>query len=122
MSEQQTNEEPWSEVGRQFQALGESIANAVRAAWQDEGNRQQLRDLQAGMEKMANDIGEAIRQASESPEGQRFKEEARKAADSAHAAGSKAWQDARPHVVSALRKVGSELEKIIGNLEEEQEA
>ena len=122
MSEQQTNEEPWSEVGRQFQALGESIANAVRAAWEDEGNRQQLRDLQAGMEKMANDIGEAIRQASESPEGQRFKEEARKAADSAHAAGSKAWQDARPHVVSALRKVGSELEKIIGNLEEEQEA
>ena len=48
--------------------------------------------------------------------------EARKAADSAHAAGSKAWHDARPNVISALRQVGTELEKIIGKLEEEQEA
>jgi hypothetical protein len=120
MTEQHTNDEPWREVGKQFQALGESLANAVRAAWEDEGNRQQLRDLQAGMEKMVNDVGEAIKPASDSPEGQRFREEARKAADSAHTAGSKAWQDARPHVVSALRQVGSELEKIIGKLEEKQ--
>jgi hypothetical protein len=119
MSEQPTNDEPWREVGKQFQALGESMARAVRAAWEDEKNRQQLRDLQAGMERMVDDIGEAIKQASESPEGQRIREEAKRAADSAHAAGSQAWQDARPHVVSALRQVGAELEKMIGKLEGE---
>ena len=119
MSEQQTSNEPWREVGKQFQALGESMARAFRAAWEDDENRQQLRDLQADMERMVNDIGEAIKQASESPEGQRIREEAKKAADAAHAAGSKAWQDARPHVVSALRQVGAELEKMIGKLEEE---
>ena len=119
MTEQQTNDEPWREVGRQFQALGESMANAFRAAWEDEENREQLRDLQAGMEKMVNDVGEAIKQASESPEGQRIREEARKAADSAHAAGSKAWEDARPHVVSALRQLSTELQKMVSKLEEE---
>jgi hypothetical protein len=71
------------------------------------------------MERMVDDIGEAIKQASESPEGQRIREEAKRAADSAHAAGSQAWQDARPHVVSALRQVGAELEKMIGKLEGE---
>ena len=59
MTEEQTTHEAWSEVGRQFQSLGESLAEAFRTAWEDEGNRQQLRDLQTGLEKMANDVAQA---------------------------------------------------------------
>jgi hypothetical protein len=119
MTEQQTNDEPWREVGRQFQALGESMADAFRAAWEDEENRQQLRDLQAGLEKVVQDVGQAMKQASESPEGQKVRDEAKRAAESAHAAGAKAWQDARPHVVSALRQLNAELQKMVSKLEEE---
>jgi MoxR-like ATPase len=119
MTEQQTNDEPWREVGKQFQALGQSMADAFRAAWENEENRQQLRDLQDGLEKMVNDVGQALKQASESPEGQRVQEEAKRAAQSARAAGAKAWQDARPHVVSALRQLNAELQKVVGKLEKE---
>ena len=121
MTEEQTTNEAWSEVGRQFQSLGESLAEAFRTAWEDEGNRQQLRDLQTGLEKMANDVAQAVKEAGESPEGQRVREEAKKAAGSARAAGESAWQDARPHVLSALRSVDAELQKIISRMEAEEE-
>ncbi len=119
MTEQQTTGEAWREVGRQFQTLGESLAEALRVAWEDEENRQQLQDLQAGLEKMARDIGQAVKETSESTEGQKVREEAKKAAKSAREAGKNAWQDARPHVVSALRQVDAELQRIITGLERE---
>jgi hypothetical protein len=117
MTEEQTTNEPWRDVGRQFQSLGESLAEAFRAAWEDEGNRQHLRDLQAGLEKMADDVARAVREVGESPEGQRVREEAKKAAGSARAAGESAWKDARPHVLSALRSVDAELQEIISKME-----
>ena len=121
MTEEQTTHEAWSEVGRQFQSLGESLAEAFRTAWEDEGNRRQLRDLQTGLEKMANDVAQAVREASESPEGQKVREETKKAAGSARAAGESAWKDARPHVLSALRSVDAELQKIISKMEAAEE-
>jgi hypothetical protein len=121
MTEEQTTNNAWSEVGRQFQSLGESLATAFRAAWEDEGNRQQLRDLQTGLEKMADDVSQAVKDAGESPEGQKVREEVKKAAGSARAAGKTAWQDARPHVLSALRSVDAELQKIISRMEVEEE-
>jgi len=121
MTEEQTTHDAWSQVGKQFQSLGESLAEAFRTAWEDEGNRQQLRDLQAGLEKMADDVARAVREAGESPEGQKVHQEVKKAAGSARAAGETAWQDARPHVLSALRSVDAELQKIISRMETQEE-
>jgi hypothetical protein len=116
MTEQST-EDTWREMGRQFQALGENLAAAFRAAWEDENNRQQLREVQAGLEAAASRIGRAIDEAAASPEGQRVRQEAEKAAHSAHAAGQQVWQDARPHVASALRQMIAELEKMASHME-----
>ena len=119
MANEQTTDETWRGVGRQFRALGESLAQAFRAAWGDEGSRQHLQDMQAGLEAMVNEIGQAINEAVASPEGQRMREEAERVAESARVTGKQAWQDARPHVLSALRQVGVELQKVISQLEEE---
>lgn len=119
MTEEQTTEEPWREVGRQFQALGESLAQAFRTAWEDEENRQHLQDMQAGLEAMIDQVGQAIKEASESPEGQKVRQEVEKAAQSARAAGEKVWQEAQPHLLSALRQVNAELQKMVSRLEEE---
>jgi hypothetical protein len=121
MSEEKTTHDTWHQVGQQFQTLGESLADAFRAAREDEGNRQHLQGMQAGLEKMVNEIGQAIKEAGESPEGQRAREEAKKAAESAKVAGAKAWQDARPHVLSALRGLDVELQKIISQMEAAEE-
>jgi hypothetical protein len=117
MSEENPTKDAWRQVGQQFQALGESMAKAFRAAWEDEGNRQHMQAMQAGLEKMVNEVGQAIKEASESPAGQRAREEAKKATESAKAAGTKTWQDARPHVLSALRSLDAELQKVISQME-----
>ena len=119
MTAEQTTQEPWREVGRQFQALGESLAQAFRTAWEDEDNREHLRDMQAGLEAMVGEIGQAIQEAGESPEGQKVRQEVERAAQSAQAAGEQAWQDIRPHLLSALRQVNAALQKMVGRLEEE---
>jgi len=120
MTNEQTTEEAWREVGGQFQALGESLATAFRIAWESEENRQHLRDMQASLEAMVGEIGRAIKEASVSPEGRKVGQEAQKAAASARAAGGRAWQEAQPHLLSALRQANTELQKMIGRLEEQQ--
>jgi hypothetical protein len=121
VTEEQTTNKAWSKVGKQFQTLGESLAEAFRTAWEDEGSRQHLQEMQAGLEKMMSEIGQAIKETSESPEGQRAREEAKKATESARVAGAQAWRDARPHVLSALRSVDAELQKIISQMEAAEE-
>jgi hypothetical protein len=121
MSEENATHGTWHQVGQQFQNLGESLAEAIRATWEDEENRRHLQEMQAGLEKMVNEIGQAIKESSESPQGQRAREEAKKAARSAKAAGTKAWRDARPHVLSALRSVDAELQKVISQMEASEE-
>ena len=117
---EQTTEESWHEVGRQFQALGESLATAFRTAWESEENRQYLESMKAGLESLVDDVGRAIREASTSPEAQKVREEVEKAAESARVAGEKALQDARPYLISALDQINTEMQKIISHLEQKE--
>jgi hypothetical protein len=54
---QSADQEGWQEVGRQFQALGESLAAAMRTAWEKEENRKRLEEMQTGLESMVSDVG-----------------------------------------------------------------
>ena len=125
--EEKTNSVPpssdaWQEVGKQFEALGRSLATAFRTAWEREENRKRVQSLQAGLEAMVNQIGQAIQEATASPEAHKAKEEAEKVARSVRAAGQQTWQEAQPHLVSALRQLNSELQKAISQLEQEEPA
>lgn len=120
MTEETSNSQAWNEVGQQFKALGESLAQAFRTAWESEENRQHLQSMQSGLESMVNDIGQVIEEASAAPEAQKARQEAEKAVASARSAGEKALEDARPHFLSAMRQVDSELQKLITRLEAQQ--
>jgi hypothetical protein len=115
----QEMEESWQEVGRQFHALGESLARAFRTAWESGENRQHLESVKSGLESLVENVGRAIQDTSASPEGQRMREEVERAAHSARAAGERALQDARPHLLSALEWMNEEMQKIITRLEQE---
>jgi hypothetical protein len=117
VSENDSTESTWSEVGKQFQTLGETIADAFRATWEREETRQHVAGLQAGLEQLVSSVGEAISEFGESSEGQRLRAEAEKAAGSARAAGEQAWEDAQPHILSALRQVNEELRKVTSRIE-----
>ena len=118
-TDEHTTEESWREVGRQFQTLGESLATALRTAWESEENRQHLEGMKNGLESMVDQVGQAVRDASDSPEGQKVRGEVERAAQSARTAGEKAVQDARPHLLSALNQVNAELQKIISRMSAE---
>ena len=110
--------ETWQEIGQQFRALGESLATAVRAALENEETRRHMQELQTGLKAMINEVDQAVRDVAASPEGQRVRTEVEKAAQAARATGQQALQEAQPHLVSALRQVTAELQKLISRLEQ----
>ena len=116
--EQNTPSDAWSEVGDQFRKLGQSLATACRAAWENEDNRQHVQEMRAGLEGMVNEVGRVIQEVSATPEAQQAHGEVKKAAESARAAGEHAWQEAQPHVLSALQQINSELQNIVSRMEE----
>lgn len=116
----QPSSETWREVGQQFQALGESLAAAVRATLENEETRRHMQELQTGLKAMINEVDQAVRDAATSPEGQRVRAEVERATQSARVAGQQALQEAQPHLIMALRQVTAELQKLISRLEEPQ--
>jgi phage-related minor tail protein len=116
--EQKITSETWREVGDQFRALGESLATAFRTTWESEENRQHLQEMRSGLETMVNEIAQAIQEASATPEAQKVRGEVERAAESARAAGEQAWKDARPHLLSALRQVNAEVQKMVSRMEQ----
>jgi ElaB/YqjD/DUF883 family membrane-anchored ribosome-binding protein len=114
---QTSTSEAWQEVGKQFQALGESLATAFRTAWTDEQSRKRMQDVREGVEQMLNDVGKALDETAKSPQMQQAKVEAKKAAASMKVAGEQTYQEVRPQLESALRQLNDELQKLIGRLE-----
>jgi hypothetical protein len=119
---QPTPSDAWHEVGQQFKTLGESLAAAFRTAWEDEENRRRAQSMKSGLEAMVNELGQAIKETSASPQAQKARSEAEKAAQTIRVAGQQTWQETRPHLVSALRQLNAELQKAIGQLEQEESA
>jgi len=120
MTEERSAQEAWREVGEHLEALGESLAQAIRTAWEKEDTQQQLESVQGTLRNMADAIDREISEASRSPEAERIREEAEKAAESARSAGRQTWTEARPHVLSALTRVNAELEQLIEGMQREQ--
>lgn len=102
----------WQEVGHQFQILGESLAATLRVALEKEENRQRMKDMQQGLESMIDKVGEVIQEAAASPEGQKVKEETKKAASAFQESAEQTAQEVRPHLISALKQVNIELGKL----------
>jgi hypothetical protein len=121
-TEKQTTDEAWREVGKQFQALGESLAEAVRTAWESEEPRRHVQNMQDGLEAMVDKVDRAIKEASASPKAQKLRGEAEKAAESLREAGEQTWQEVQPQLLSALNQINAELQKMIGRLKGEEPA
>jgi len=119
-SEKRTTSEAWHEVGRQFQTLGESLAEAFRTTWESEETRQHVQNMQAELEEVAGQVDRMVKETGGSEEAQRLRGEAEKAAESLRAAGEQTWRDTRPHLLSALSQLNAELQKMIARLEQEE--
>jgi len=109
----------WDDVGRQFQELGQSLAQAFRSAWENEQNQQRLNELRTGFELMVTEVDQAIKDTVESTQGQKVRAEAEKAIQSAQKAGEKTAQEVKPHLVTAIRSLNDALQKWAERMESE---
>ncbi|MGB8646334.1 MAG: hypothetical protein WCF84_13940 [Anaerolineae bacterium] len=111
--------EAWREVGKQFETLGHTLADAVRTSWYSEDNRKRLQEMQGGLESMTKQVSQAIKETAANPSAEQVKEQAVKAAQTARTAGEQTIQEIRPHLVNALHQLNQELEKLVKRMEEE---
>lgn len=116
----QSESEAWKEVGKQFQILGESLAEAMRVAWENPTTKQHVQEVKTGVEAMVNDVSKVMNETTSSPKFQKARTEAEKAFDNAVAAGEQTVQETRPHLLNALRQLNEELKKWIEHLEQRQ--
>jgi hypothetical protein len=68
---------------------------------------------------MVSEVNTAVGKVSSTPEAQKIKQEAAKAAHSAKAAGEQTVQEVRPQLLSALRTLNDEMQRLIDRLEAE---
>jgi outer membrane murein-binding lipoprotein Lpp len=112
----ESSSEAWTEVGRQFDALGKSLTEAFRLSW---NNREGRKYVMSGLESMAAEINHALSHSEELPaEAQRLKGQVEKAAQAARAATEDAVRESRPRLLMTLRQVNGELQRLIDRLEE----
>ncbi len=109
----------WKEVGKQFAALGKSVGDAFQALWSNEQTQRQVKEVKTGLETMISEVNTAVGKVSSTPEAQKIKDEAVKAAHSAKAAGEQTVQEVRPQLLSALRTLNDEMQRLIDRLEAE---
>lgn len=122
MSDQEPRKETnmndaWQEVGKQFQRLGESLAAAFQTSMEDETTRQNMKDLQDGLESAVQGIRGTVQKGVNELESRKFGEQARQAADSLINAGEQTVDEMRPHLLSALQQLNRELDRLIENMQ-----
>ncbi|MGE5138537.1 MAG: hypothetical protein ACM3JD_03660 [Rudaea sp.] len=111
--------EAWREVGREFQTLGKTLADAMRAALTNEENRRRIQEMQSGLESMVKEVNSAIKESYTSPQAQQARSQAGRTAETLRAAGEQTVQDIRPQVVAALRQLNQELERLTNRMRSE---
>ena len=114
-----TQEDAWRDVGKQFEALGESIAAAFRAAWEDETNRRYLEQAQSGLETAADEMARAVKSAAAMVDKEKMQADATKAAQSVRKASKQTLDEMQPYVALALRQTRDALQRAIDYLSED---
>jgi len=116
-SEKGPAEDSWQDVGKQFQELGESLAQAFRTAWENEENQRRLQEMRTGLESMIREVGQAIDDTARSPQGQKLREEAGRTVEALRSASEQTAQEIRPQLINALQQLNTELQKLIERMD-----
>ena len=114
---QSSTSEGWQDVGKQFEELGASLAQAVRSAWENETTQQRVQEMRTGLESMVREVSQAIEDSANTPQGQRLRQDAGRAAESVRSATEQTVQEVRPQLINALQQVNEELQKLIDRME-----
>jgi hypothetical protein len=94
----------WSDIGRQLEELGSSVAAYIKATMDDPETKRHAAEVREQLETAAKAVGEAMTDARRSEAGQKAYNAATTVAGAAVATGQKVAEEVRPHLADALRK------------------
>lgn len=99
--------QPTGELSDELRALGENLRSVFQAAWDSDDRRRLQQEMETGLGALAESLGQAARDFSESETGKQMKKDAREFGDRVRSGEveSKVRQD----LTAILRKMNEEL-------------
>ncbi len=97
------------DLAAEFRRLGENLKEALRAGWDSEERRRLEGEIESGLNSAASAIRGAAKEFSETPAGQRLREELRDIGQRARSGEMEA--QVRQDILSALQAINRELEQ-----------
>jgi hypothetical protein len=116
MEDQNKTNDTWQNVGKQFEQLGKSLEEAFDTAWNDDNNREKLKELEIGVINVLDKITTSIKEEVESPKGQETIQDIKKGLEKAAASGEKLVENTRPQLEEALVKVNQNIQDWINRM------
>ena len=98
----------WEDVRAEFEALGKTLGDALRGAWQRQDTDAGLGMVRDSLQAMIQELNRAI---DGSPEGQRARDQLVQLTESIRAAAERAGDEVRPELLAMLRQANAELRK-----------
>ena len=98
----------WQDVVAEFEALGKTLGDVVRDAWQRGDSDATLGGLRESLQSIIQDLNRAV---DGTPEAQQARDQLVRMSDSIRTAAERAGDELRPELVSMLRQANAELRR-----------
>jgi hypothetical protein len=98
----------WQEVAAEFEALGRTLGDVVRDAWQRQNNDAALGRLRDSLHSMVEDLNHAV---DGTPEARQARDQFAHLTESIRVAAERAGDELRPELLSVLRQANAELRR-----------
>src|SRR5579859_861161 len=99
----------WQDVGNEFGALGKTLGDVLRTAWQRQENDASLVRLREALQLMMADLSRAV---AGTPEAQQARDQIVHLTESIRTAAERTSDDLRPELLKLLRQANAELRRL----------
>jgi len=99
----------WQDVAAEFEALGGTLGDVLRKAWQQSDGDTVLTGFRQSLSSLVEDVN---RSPEDTPETQRARDELTRLVESIRAAAAQAGDEFRPELLNLLRQANAQLRRI----------
>ncbi len=99
----------WQDVGAEVEALGKTVGDVLRGAWQRQDNEAGLGGLRDSLQSMIQELNRAV---DGTPEAHEARDQFVHLTETIRAAAERASDELRPELVSLLRQANTELRRL----------
>ena len=102
---------PEGDLSAEFRELGKNLSDALRTAWERPERKQLQQEIEQGLKEFGKTLRQEADSFSESPTGQRLKEDADDLRERVRS--GQVEEKARSELLEALRTINVQLQKVI---------